>query len=93
MTKDFAPDENIGEARRQALAFCKFLSVKARLDAICSLSCSLGDAKAWLPCNTEQKAEFFFTRYSFVGKPTLISEVIFFKEILRVAITVRTRMS
>ena len=40
-----------------------------------------------------KRQNFFFTRYSFVGKPTLISEVIFFKQILRVAITVRTRMS
>ena len=27
----------------------------------------MGDATAGLPCKTEQKAEFFFTRYCFVG--------------------------
>ena len=37
------------------------------------------------PCKTEQKAEFFFTRYCFVVKPTLTSEVIFFNAIVRVA--------
>ena len=40
---------------------CIFLSVKAGLDVVCSLSCSLGDATAGLPCNTEQKAEIFIS--------------------------------
>ena len=39
------------ENRRQALAFCIFLSVKTGLDVICSYSCALGDATAGLLCN------------------------------------------
>ena len=36
------------------------------------VACSLGDATAGLPCKTEQKAEFFFTPYCFVVKPTSV---------------------
>ena len=54
------------------------ISVKAGLDVVCSLcslSCSLGDATVGLPCKTDQKAEFFFTRYCFVVKPTSIQQI------------------
>ena len=66
------------------MAFCIFLSVKAGLDVICSVL-----QGNYLVLKTEQKADFFFTCYSFVGKPdlrsaNLTSKVIFFNEILRV---------
>ena len=41
----------------------------------CSYSCSLADAMAGLPCETEQKAEFFFTRYCSVVKPTSVQQL------------------
>ena len=35
----------------------------------------LGGATAGLPCKTEEKAEFFFTRYCFVVKPTSVRQI------------------
>ena len=57
------------------MAFCIFLSVKAGLDVICVLSCSLVDATAGLSCKTELKAEFFFAGYCFVVKPTSVQQI------------------
>ena len=44
----FASDENLGDKH---WPFIYFFSVKAGLDVIFSLSCSLDDATAGLPCN------------------------------------------
>ena len=35
----------------------------------------LGDTTAGLPCKTEQKAEFFFTRFSFVVTLTSVQQI------------------
>ena len=66
------------------------ISVKAGLDVVCSLSCSLGDATAGLPCKTEQKGRIFFHTLLFCSyvdfrSANLTSQVFFFNEIVGVA--------
>ena len=54
------------------LMFCIFLFVKAGLDVICSLSCSVGEATAGLYVVTEQRQNFFGTLL-FCGKANFCS--------------------